>query len=318
MAKVSALLDTAGHVARAPDLSGLNLRAAQWQSFPERIKELVAKGLRWQRIRAEHGPSLLPQAWNTDLRQVRQVLNTTGRSFFGRLFSSSYRRARRQLAALLTGELPSHVDRQIKLLDAISAEQQLRAELGDGESGSKSPVAVALGARWAGYATDWDAVAPVVHWWLELQDEVSVGRVSPDVVRALQSRTNANRDVSQFPSPGRGQGVELARTTDKVTSTLDAYLNSAGDLLSALDIADKVRSSNSGGLIALPFSEQQSVLGEWAGRLTEIQDIIGFNNGADAALREGLGPVVSHRGAASRRRSVPNRLVRAGLVREHR
>ena len=293
MAKASALVDTAGHVARAPDLSGLNLRTSQWQSFPEHIKELVAKGLRWQRIRAEHDSSLLPEAWDTDLRQVRQVLNTTGRSFFGRLFSSSYRQARRQLAALLTGELPSHVDRQIKLIDAIRAEQQLRAELGDSESGSKFPGAVALGARWAGYNSDWDAVAPVVHWWLELQDEVSAGRVSPDVVRALQSRTNANRDISQPPSPGVGQSVELARTTDKVTRALDAYLNSAGDLLSALDMADKVRFSNSGGLIGLPFSEQRRVVNEWAGRLTEIQDIIGFNNGADAALREGLGQVAT-------------------------
>ena len=290
---VSALLDSAGHVVRAPDLSGLNLGALEWQSFPDDIKKLIDKGLRWRRIREEHGSSLLPQAWDIDLSQVRYVLNTTGRSFFGRLFSSNYRRARQRLAALLTGELPRSVDQQIAMVDAVNTERRLRADLSADGPGSESRGAVALGTRWAGLDTDWDSVAPAVHWWLDLHGEVSADRVSPDVVHAIRSLPDANRNEAHLTLPGPKWGQELLRNTDKVNDALKAYVDPVSGLLSALEIDEQKRFSDSDGLLSLPFDEQRRVLSEWDSRLVDLQDVIGLNNGADAALREGLAQVVT-------------------------
>ena len=293
MAKASALLDTAGCVTGAPDLGGLNLAAPQWQSVPGQIKDLVAKGLRWRRIHSEHDTYLLLEAWETDLRQARQVLNTTGRSFFGRLLSSSHRQARQELASVLTGELPRTADQQIALIDAIGTEQQLRAELGFLDSGRKRLAAVALGTRWAGSATDWDTVVPIVDWWLNLQAGVSAGRVSSDVVRVLQNRTSSGHGVTQLPPLEERQDHGLVRTTDEVNRSLSTYRAHVAELQSALGMDNQARFRDTAGLTALPLLEQRCLLSEWATRLSEIQDIIGFNNGVDAALREGLGPVVT-------------------------
>ncbi len=279
-AEVDSLLDTARQVAAAPDVSGLDLAAPQCFSDSGQIREWLDKGLAWRRIRSEYDASLLPQAWDADLHQVHHVLDTTGRSFFGRLFSSGYRRARKQLAAVLTGEFPRDVNRQIVLINAISEEQQLRAELGLDESRGKHPGAQVLSSRWAGYNTNWDAVVPVVRWWLNLCDEVTSGRVSLDVVRSLQGRANTNR-----------LHTEVDRNIDETSRALDAYLNCARELQSMLDMDGRARFDNPDGLISLSFSAQRSVLSDWASHLPEIQGIIGFNNGADAALAEGLSPV---------------------------
>ena len=291
--RVSALLESAKYVASAPDLGGLNLGASEWLSFPDDITKLVDKGLRWRRIREEHASSLLPQAWDSDLSQVRYVLNTTGRSFFGRLFSSNYRQARQRLAALLTSELPRSLDQQIAMVDAINTERRLRADLSADGPGSESPGATALGTRWAGLDTDWDAVASAVHWWLDLHGEVSADRVSPDVIHALRSLTDANRNEAHLTLPGAKWGQELLGNTDKLFDALKAYVDSVSGLLSALEIEEQKRFSDSDGLLSLSFDEQRRVLSEWDARLVELQDVIGLNNGADAALREGLAQVVT-------------------------
>ncbi len=279
--KVDTLLNTAKHVAEVPNLSGLNLTAQLWQSHPKQIAELMEIGLAWQQMHSKHESSLLPQAWDADLSQVRHVLNTKGRSFFGRLFSSSYRQARSELAALLTGELPRDVDHQIALIDAISQEQQLRANLRFDQSGGKyRDAASALGSHWAGHNTDWTTVEPITRWWLNLQDGVVHDRVPLDAVRVLQAW------------PDAGRWTNIPTKIDQISHALSRYLDCVGELLSVLDMDEQKRFGDPGGLITLSFLEQRRVLNEWAARLPEIQDVIGFNNGADAASAEGLGPVV--------------------------
>ena len=280
-AKIDTLLDIAKHIAEAPDLSGLNLTASHWQSHSGQITEMMDMGLAWQRMHSYYEAFLMPQAWDADLFQVRHVLNTKGRSFFGRLFSSSYRQARRELAALLTGDFPRDVDRQIALIDVIGQEQQLRADLRfDQSDGKYRDAASALGSHWVGHNSDWAAVSPITKWWLNLQDGVVHGRVHPDVVQVLQAR------------PDSGRWSSVSTEIDQISQALSRYLDCAGELLSALDMDEQKRFGNPGGLIVLPFSEQRYVLNEWAARLPEIQDIIGFNNGVDAASAEGLDPVV--------------------------
>ena len=273
-ADVEALLDTARLVYDAPDLSGLALAAPEWQTHATQIKELLDKGFQWQQIRSTFDAEFLPEAWDADLRQTRQVLNTVGRSFFGRLFSSkSYRQAQRQLAEVLREEMPKvkDVDRRIRLIDAIIEEQQLRA----GINKNYGDAALALGRCWDGHNTDWETLAPSVQWWLDYS-----GRITPDVVSVLQSRADT------------GNSPVLAGAIDEANDALNAYQASVAELQSALDLHNEARFGLPGGLIALPFAEQRYVFDDWAARLPEIQDIIGFNNGVDAVLREELRPAV--------------------------
>ena len=114
---------------------------------------------------------MLPQAWDADLQEARQALDADGRRFWRRLFSSGYKRARRQLATISRGNLPQCVDQQIALIDGIITEQWLRAEI-NGQDDFAGP---ALGRRWAGHDTDWEAVAPAVRWWQDVLTGVAGG-----------------------------------------------------------------------------------------------------------------------------------------------
>ena len=274
------LLDTARYVAGAPNLCGLELAAPQWHTSSSQIKRLMDQGFRWQRIHSEYDAVILPQAWDTDFRQTRQVLNTTGRSFFRRL-SSSYRQACRQLAVTLRGESPRDVSQKIALIDAIAEGQELRADLSHQSGANYREAASVLGRCWDGPDTDWDSIASVVQWRLDLQDGITEGRISPDVVGVIQGRPD---DDSWRPG--------LTRLIDEVDRAWNAYRASAGELQSALDLHNQARFGDSDGLAALPIAEQRHVLGEWAARFPEIQDIIGFSNGVDAALQEELRPAV--------------------------
>ena len=274
IAELETLLNNARLVNGAPDLSGLALAAPEWQTHGARIRELLDKGLQWRELRSTYDAEFLPEAWDTDLRQARQVLNTVGRSFFGRLFSSkSYRQARRQLANLLRGEMPNakDADRRIRLIDAIIEEQQLRADIG----GSYGGVTPALDRRWAGHNTDWDAIAPGIRWWLD-----HAGKVPPQVVNELKIRAEISN-----PLP-------LAGAVDETVRVLNAYLDGVSELESALDMHNPARFGDANGLLSLPFAEQRRVLDGWIAHLPQIQDIIGFSNDVDAVLREELRPVV--------------------------
>ena len=264
------LLDAARLADSAPDLRGLALSAAEWRTRSDQIIKLLDSGLRWQQIRASSGDEFLPEAWDTDLHQARQVLNTTGRRFFSRL-SYKCKVARRQLAAVSRGEIPRDIDRIIRLIDTIIEEQELRANI----NGNFGDAALALGRCWAGHNTDWNRIAPSVRWW---QDHA--GQVSPEVVGVLQGRAET------------GNAPALTAIIDETTRALDAYRAVVSETQSGLDLDNEVRFGNPDGLTSLPFAGQREVLRQWAGHIPEIQDIIGYNNGVKAALHEELRPVV--------------------------
>ena len=275
VAETIALLEDAKLVLDAPDVLGLNLVARQWRSHPEQIRELLTNGIQWQQIHSEYDDWLLPQAWDTDLRHIRDVLNTMGRSFLGRWFSSTYGSTCRRLDAVVKGRLPRDVDEKIALVDAVIQEQRLRTDLDKTPSGKYTDIAVALGYHWSGVYTDWNTVAPAMLWWLGHVDRASHG-----LVRVMQM-------IADHGPYFTGQGIS------DVQRSLDAYRSSTMAVESALELNNQSRFGDPDGLTSLPFSEQRHVFREWVDRLAEIQDIIGFGNAVDVALGKGLRTVVS-------------------------
>ena len=125
-----ALLQAADLAREAPNLWGFDLASPLWEFHAAEIGAMLEQGIRWSQVHQEHNATFLPRAWNSDLTGIRQVLNSTGRGFFGRLFSSEYKQARSRLAGVLVGDVPKDVDSQIGLIDVMSDEQRLRADLG--------------------------------------------------------------------------------------------------------------------------------------------------------------------------------------------
>ena len=267
--------------AGAPDADGLELYAPQWESHGERVKQLLSKGLRWRHIHAETDSLLLPHAWDGDIQQARLALNTDGRNFFKRLLSSDYRRAKKQLAALMRGQLPSRTDRQVELIDTISEEQRLRAEI-DGQFADVVPV---IGRHWNGLNTDWEAIAPGIWWWLDVLADASAGNLDRGVVSLLQDFTRET-DIGSVTE-------DWQRKIEALRGALDDYPDAVRELQLALDMDNKLRFGNPDGLTSLPFSEQCKLLRKWRADLERVQEIAAFNAGSETASEQGLQGVVA-------------------------
>ena len=296
--QVFTVLGIAEDVAAAPEAyyalgPDLNLAVGQWRSYSKQIRGLLDVGFRWLQLHEEYDHLLQADGWLADLTKVREDLNKSGRSFFKRRLSGSYKRARKQLAAVLSGELPRGLDSQIALIDAICEEQQLRRDLSY-ESGGKYPhAAYVLGSHWAGPHTDWETVASAVRWWLDLQDMALDGRVSEDAVRILQYGPDSDESFTRrFPSDSR-RGDGLTSAIGEVRRAVDNYRDCSQELSSTLEMDNVVRFGHSDGVTTGAFSESRRVLEAWAERLADIQDLVGFNASVDVALSEGLRPVIA-------------------------
>ena len=260
------LLAAAGLAVNAPVTGGLNLAAPQWRSHASQISELVELGLRWMDTHREYDSVVLPQAWDADLQQTRRALDTDGRKFWSRLFSSGYKRAKRQLVSIARGDLPHGVDQRIALLDVIIGEQQLRVEI----NGRYDAAAPALGHRWAGRDTDWATVAPTVRWWQDILARVAEGQVPPGAVALLQT-------LQTRPEAGA-----LQSRVDNLDRALSDYRNCAAELQPVLDADNQTQPNSPHGLTALPFAEQALLLNRLLDSKTQgSRQVAAFGNETD-------------------------------------
>ncbi len=276
----AALLHSAEQAVAAPDLSGLNLSTPQWVRNSVEIETLLEQAARWGQLRREHDAILTPQAWDADLGQVRQYLDTAGRKLFGRLFSSDYKQAKRKLASLLSGPLPKGIDSQIALIDAVLKERQFRKAINEDYPDAE----LALGSHWKGDGSDWPAITPIARWWLNRLKDSAEERFPS---RALQLL----RAASASPD---GEGWHTGRLREGVATlscALEDYRAAVREVEAALALDNPARFGSPRGLLALDFTEQRGTLAEWADRLPDIQDIISVNNGVDHLLAENLRPV---------------------------
>ena len=276
------LLQTADLAREAPNLSGLDLVSPLWGSHAAEIGAMLEQGIRWRQIHPEYGSIFLPGAWSADLGGIRQVLNATGRSFFGRVFSSEYKQARSRLAGVLVGDVPKDVNSQIGLIDAISAARRLRTDLGS----KHADAARVLGSRWNRHNTDWDLVVPAVQWWQGLHTGVAAGRVSPETISIL-------RDAPVRPGDQAWQTGALRAGADHLRQALNGYQTAVRNLESALDMDNPLRFGNRTGLPALDFAVQHRTLSGWEGKLPDLDELISFNSGATAARNQGLHAVIA-------------------------
>ena len=271
------LLAAAGLAVNAPATGGLNLAAPQWRSHAAQISELVDLGLRWMEIHRQYDAVVLPQAWDSDLQQTRRVLDTDGRRLWGRLFSSGYKQAKRQLVLIPRGDLPRGVDQQIALIDIIIAEQQLKAEI----NGRYVAAAPALGHRWAGHDTDWAAVAPAVRWWQDVLARVAESQVPPGAVALLQS-------LQAWPGAGA-----LQSRVDNLDHALNDYRRRAAELQPVLDADNQAQPTSPVGLTALPFAEQALLLNRLLDSKTQgSRQVAAFGNETDSGWIGRMNPQV--------------------------
>ena len=104
----------------------------------QRIVQVSKVGIAWTDLRADYAEAYVDAAWDIPAAPLRLAL-TSGMSFFGR-FRSSYRRASKVLATLITVPLPRSAQHRIALVDpliAVEKAHKMKAE--DAQMGSTCP-----------------------------------------------------------------------------------------------------------------------------------------------------------------------------------
>lgn len=108
------------------------------------------------------------EAWEVDLKGVREALNAKGRSFLGRL-SPAYRNANNTFRSICKPPVPEDVDECIQRLDHLIAAIELFRRV----TAEDQFLSANLGSLWRAENTDLDLIKNVLAWLDEVQSKAN-------------------------------------------------------------------------------------------------------------------------------------------------
>ena len=179
-----------------------------------------------------------------------------------------YSRAQKRLSTLCRSELPDELERQLELADAIIEESRLWQTIVN-----RYQLARNIFHSWQPESADWDEVAHVINWTLELLDDIGDGTIDPEIVRFLDTHPNTEHIQELWQNSVRA---------------LEVYRGCVSALSDSLEMDFVQRFNHADGLAGLPFEEQNRILREWTERVSEIQDMAAVNNALHTANNQGL------------------------------
>lgn len=251
------------------DVTTVDLRSGDWQARRDDIRTLLDAGETRTKLLAAHAESLIPEAWDQDLLEVRETLVTCSGSWWRRL-SGRFRRAKARLRGLSRGDLPS--DRAVWLarVDAVLESRRLKTEFDRLELLG----AALFRVQWQGMQSDWTVLRALTDWVVGLYRELGDGTLPTGILDFLS---------------GSPQLVAVRPDLEATSMALDACDRALTDLRTRLEAAAGTtdapgHSDPFGGteIAALPAR-----LRDLASRLDELGWLADFNR-LSAELR-GLG-----------------------------
>jgi len=181
-AQREALIVAARRALDAPDLTGVNLKAPEWDGHQGVLDELLAAGTALARVHEKLDLVLMPEAWDQDVVQTRETLSETG-GRRARLISGRYRQAKNALAEMCVSSPPSDLADQLAILDAILDSQSY---------GRVVTRHLALGvllfseSRITGPYI-WPELAALAGWFRDLRGEIASGAVPSGLLDYLEA-----------------------------------------------------------------------------------------------------------------------------------
>jgi hypothetical protein len=253
-------------IASARARPSLDPGLAEWEDSA--LDDLLRAGAQWALLREKHDAVLLPEAWDSDVLETRQVWNTTGRKFW-RFFSPSYWKARGRIARLCRSKPPRTHGERLALLDAILEGNRLRQSIKDSDSlGSQL-----FGTLWQGETSDWSGLRGVAKTIRTLRGLVAEG--------ALPAASLAAAD----PASARAL-EEQANRSESAGATAKSRLSES---LDQLEFAPTEREK----VLALPFDELRARLGGFSDRLVDLPILGNWNQLATRLAELGLEAVAT-------------------------
>lgn len=313
-------------VADAPDLSGIPVEDDAWTTHRRDAQKLLAAGERYLEIRDRYSDTLIPEAWEQDLLDLRKTLAAYGSTWY-RWLIGAWRRASQELRGLCRGELPRTADERLQLVDSVLEAQRIEKELAQQEALGRQ----LFGERWDGATSDWPALLAAGRLLQEVHEHMADGALPEGTLQSLAARPSARElrearelvaerhndlgaaitdlsDLLKIPGQHTGASTEQPpqdepphNPADGPSDEADAQTESpSGEAASGEQPDDEAPSS---GQPASPlpvqpiakrsFDEQEAFVASCRTEAPRVQEIITFNHLARDLREAGLAPVLS-------------------------
>ena len=265
---VESLIRAARRALDAPNLVGVNVQSTEWQTHCSDLEVGLSAGERLSELHSEHDSILIPEAWEQNVLEIRQMLAAYGGKWW-RFLSGKYRRACNELTGLCTQPLPKTQEAQLRIVDAILEAQRKLPHLEEiRELGQRL-----FGTHWQRESLNWSQLQKIVGYLSALHESVANG----ELPEALVTYLAANPDL------------ETLRT---LVSTVEEHQTSHLHLLQA--VTEKIQLDETGrdGLKACSLTQQIQILECWEREAEKLQDIVTYNHLVDALGDSGFAEIV--------------------------
>jgi hypothetical protein len=271
-AEAEALALAAERIREAARWPAADLRREEWRTRAGDLDEMIASGSALTDLHRKYDAALLPEAWDQDLLETRQVLNAYGRRWW-RFLSGDYRRARSRLALLCRSALPPGLDDRLALADAVLAVRRHRAVLQRLE-----PLAATLfSSEWQYERSGWASLSELVAWSRRLDLDLREQRLPDGFLDALARRPAL---------------APLTAAAEAVATALATQREAVRAVVEFLQFDAPTRFISPGELETRPFDELQALFDLWSARTDDLRSLVAWNQLAGSCRAEGLGPVV--------------------------
>lgn len=255
----------------APPLAGIQVRAEEWQTRSKDILAALNAARRVDELHQQYDPWLLPEAWQQDVRGIRQAYMVHGPKWY-RLLSGEFRRARNSLTGLSRSGLPGGVDEQRAAVEAIMEMQRLQPPLQQ-----YGPFLQWLfGRHYRGPGSDWESLTRTADWLIALYKEIT----DEAVLLKLLAFLNSSPDFEG-----------LGRLAAAVESELAAHEQAVAVVVGQLELFERIRFGETQTLLGQPLGEQRRLFQMWFAQVDQLQDMVVFNDLALKMDQGGLTPI---------------------------
>ena len=259
---------TAHRILQAPDLTGIAVQSTEWKTRSSDLEIGLNAGERLSELHNAHDRTLIPEAWEQNVLEIRQMLKTYGNKRW-RVFSGKYRRSRNELAGLCSKQLPKDQEAQLLIVEAILEAQRERPHFEKIQELSQK----LFGTRWQGHASDWTELREISKYLLALHESVT----NNDLPEAAVIYLASNPDIDTLKS--------LVAT---VKEHQDNHPRLLKTVIEKIQLDEKIRFGSNNGLNSSPFTKQAKTLELWEQEPEKLQDIVTYNHAVEHLKNEGF------------------------------
>jgi len=258
--------------ASAPDLSGIDLASKSWTEQADALAKLFEAGAAYMKLRRRYDAALLPEAWDQDLLEVRSSIVKFEGKWWGFL-SGDFRKAKQRVLGLYKDPRGTKVSLS-EVVDAVLEARRYKQLFAQSD-----PIAAALfPSAWRGADSDWERLAAVIPWAIELHRGVRNGELPEWTVDALPLL------------PDRREAGERAAALERQAN--DAY-RSVDLLEELLEFDGGRRFADGGPLVRQSFSVLSDVLNAWSSDGSRLHEMVSYNHVSELCSEAGLAAVAA-------------------------